>query len=763
MRYKTSLNGWWDWRIKGGNWQPKQVPSSYLCVGEAEFATTFALTPLADQKLFLCFDGIAYEARIWVNDQEMGSMLPYVPYRFDITAVVTPDRNRLHVGLKDLTAAYGPAKGWENYGGIIRDVYLEVCDTMQIADYQWLTAFTGVDYESCDCTLNLWLHNAADKAVEREISLALAHEGEVCYHETRPVLLDNGPSKLCFSFPLTKPLLWSPEHPQLYHLEITVRDGPNLIDHRQQMVGFRDFRTQGTRFQLNGKEIFLKGIGRHDLWGDGQGFTLTPAQMEQDLRMIKALGANYVRLVHYPHHKTVIELADRLGLMVSEEPGLWWDDLTDHNLTDSALEVMERVIRRDRNNASVVFWLLLNECVLAGDYLSRGRRLCRSLDPTRPVSAANCMNVWAAKEAFDEAELDFYTVHPYGHHPDRIPYGHGIKEGGNTSFEQEVAYMSGKPVLFSEWGGWFVQGNPALFRNFVQAITKLARNEAPQPNLAGISFWEWADIFEHSRGTPGCHNGILAEGLVDINRRRKPEYFLMAELFMELDVPALPPEPRIEILNAPLVRDLEMEHIPLDLTGLINSQPQTAIWTAAIERVIGSIPKYRKKYTIFGPVMPNEIRAIGTIPVRIAAGRPLMLNEAHPEAVLEVGRQVALVFFWGHVTFPDGYPVQGDYGDPIARYIFEYAGGFREEHELRNGVDFATANMIYGPSRIDPRTAAAPRVIQLRLDPDWEVYQINSKTIPANTGHKLERIIMALVDPKYTPLLYGITLAAPKV
>ena len=58
------------------------------------------------------------------------------------------------------------------------------------------------------------------------------------------------------------------------------------------------------------------------MWKD-QGFTLTRAQMAQDMRMIKALGANLVRLVHYPHHRHIVELADELGLLVTEEPGYW--------------------------------------------------------------------------------------------------------------------------------------------------------------------------------------------------------------------------------------------------------------------------------------------------------------------------------------------------------------------------------------------------------------------------------------------------------
>ena len=81
----------------------------------------------------------------------------------------------------------------------------------------------------------------------------------------------------------------------------------------------------GREFRLNGEHCILHGVCRHDMWKD-QGFTLTRAQQRQDMRMIKDLGCNYVRLVHYPHDRHIVELADEIGLMVSEEPGFWQVD-----------------------------------------------------------------------------------------------------------------------------------------------------------------------------------------------------------------------------------------------------------------------------------------------------------------------------------------------------------------------------------------------------------------------------------------------------
>src|SRR6185369_2685647 len=115
-------------------------------------------------------------------------------------------------------------------------------------------------------------------------------------------------------------------------------------------TGFRQVTIKARRYELNGSPIVLNGICRHDMWKN-QGFTLTRAQMEQDMRGIKALGTNFIRLVHYPHDRYVIDLADELGMLVSEEPGFWGMDF--HKMpwsrAELGLHILERVIRRDWN------------------------------------------------------------------------------------------------------------------------------------------------------------------------------------------------------------------------------------------------------------------------------------------------------------------------------------------------------------------------------------------------------------------------------
>ena len=124
------------------------------------------------------------------------------------------------------------------------------------------------------------------------------------------------------------------------------------------------------------------------------------------MRMIKDLGCNYVRLVHYPHDRHIVELADEIGLMVSEEPGFWQVDFRTlpRAKVELGYEILERTIRRDWNSPSVVAWMLANECTLTTEFLKEGKQRCNAIDPLhRLVSAANDRRAEITKPMYEQA------------------------------------------------------------------------------------------------------------------------------------------------------------------------------------------------------------------------------------------------------------------------------------------------------------------------------------------------------------------------
>ena len=127
-----SLNGMWLYRIGKGKQREVSVPFSTLAVGHSECECTFTLTETAPCT-YLKFDGITYAAKVFLNDIFIGDMLPYSEYLFDVTAFVC-DVNALRVELEDIAPAFGPSEGWENFGGIIRDVSVLYAAENRITD-----------------------------------------------------------------------------------------------------------------------------------------------------------------------------------------------------------------------------------------------------------------------------------------------------------------------------------------------------------------------------------------------------------------------------------------------------------------------------------------------------------------------------------------------------------------------------------------------------------------------------------------------------
>ena len=741
MREIIDLNGYWDWQLPGGAWQRKWVPSSYTCVGRATFQKDVAIQMAAGQRAFLCFDGIAYTGRVWLNGQALGDLLPYIPYRFEVTGRVVDGPNRIRVEVEDITASYGPTGGWEDYGGITRDVYLEVCDAIEIEDVQWLCSFNG-DYTAAQCQVHVSL-DGLTPGVEARVSMTLAHNQHTVHQDQQAIRPDDPSATVTFAFGVDHPLLWSPDSPALYDLRVTLEAG-GLRDENTIHIGFRELKAVGSRFYLNGQEIFLKGVARHEMWGDHQGFTLTRDQIEQDMRLIKNLGANFVRLVHYPHSKATIDICDRLGLMVTEEPGLWWSDLANEAITSKALKVMEHTIRRDRNNASVVAWLLFNECPFPGmpEYLARGKALCNELDPSRLVSAANCLDPAEAKRIFDQTGMDFYTFHPYAYEPNLMAQGLGT--------------FRGKPCVFTEWGGWLIMDNTNLMRWFKQAIVEYAHNRDPKPNLAGMSWWQWQDVFQFSRGLPGCINGTLTDGLVDKDRNKKPMYAVMADYFAAIDNPA-PPAFRLEPCGQLIAADETHAVIAVDITGRQQSGQQAAAWEEALNGAkvyhAGEQSPHPKHV---GPLIAQPIETLGSLRTKLS-GRPLILAGDCRRVEIQCGFAARRLYFLGQTTFFDGYPVRGHLGEVAARYVLHYRDGSSQAIDLRNGYEMASASLIARTSRIDPVAANVRRACVLHLDEDWEVYQIGCLEVNANPEQVIDVIEFTRVSDDFQPLLYGIS------
>ena len=698
-----SLNGIWKYRIGKGQWTEKAVPFSVLCVGKSECEKSFDLdehSPIVLLKL----DGITYNAKVYLNEIYLGKMLPYSEYTFDITPIVKEKNNTLRVELEDVNCPFGPSEGWENFGGICRDVSIIYKNSLYINDVYFHSHLEN-SYQDAEYTVEV----SASAPCQKRITL-LAWD----------TVVDTYVAENTVTREIKNVRLWSPSTPCLYTLVVEVLDKDGQVSDRlEKRVGFSEFTCSGNRFRLNGQDIFLKGVCRHEMVGENSGHTVTYEQIYNDMKMIKDTGCNFVRLVHYPHNKQTLDIADELGLLCCGEPGLWQADTQNQELTADCLEVLEKMVIRDRSHPSIAFWLAFNECDFHEEFLKSAVGICRRLDPCRLVSGANNMSNEETLKYYNLCDLDFYTMHPY-----------------SETFEMaRVAseVLCDKPLMFTEWGGYYVYDNPHLLSDFLAQMYELYKNH----RLAGTCLWYWAEINDYNRGGAACVDGTLKEALVDFERRPNLIYdaFCKAIKSMENEKTALD------------VYEFEQISVFEGTPLACESEPSYKELMELMKAPLASrLAKTRKKQVEYGAVLQNEgIKGASLVPF-VTSDAPLVFGG------LDGCDKITIV---GLTCIGYGYPLLGEYGEDALEIVISYANGGEQRQALKNGVDLCIAYASVGSSRINPVCEKATPVARFSYDKNFEEYVINKLEIQTDRKDVV-RVTVKSINPNYRALIYGI-------
>jgi hypothetical protein len=736
---RIDLSGDWERWVGGKRFDTIRVPSSYRPMGTVTLRRAVNLPNVAEhRRVLLHFEGVAYAGLARVNGKDAGELGPWTPHEFDVTGMVKPGNNQVDVELTDWQVALGPIGAWESYGGIIRDVYLETRTDPYIENAHLQYTLTPT-FDAAKCTLDIHVRSTKE---QRSTLVGELREGaQLVATATSNAMVAAGESKITMRWDVSAPELWSPENPSLYTLLVRV-SSPSGEDRFERQTGFRDLQIRGDKFILNGKNLILRGVCRHDLWKD-QGYTLNGEQIDRDVSMIKSMGANFIRLVHYPHNRQVIEAAARRGLFVTEESGLVWLDFKKlrRETVETGLRNLEQTVKRDWNNPALFAVLLANESAPTLEVVQEGRRRIRALAPSLFMSSARVdgpeRTLESSKRIFDEGGLDFYTDHPYG-------YDMGM-------FERSVTGYSGKPMVFTEWGGRAVGQSPIVMKETTDEIGKLL--EAGR--LAGYSFWSWADLPEFSREDSELVNGILESGVVTEDRKPRPEVYLA---LMELNrraphVPVDPPrEPRFQTSRiVPL--SSASEFTPISLQAAIDSPDQQR----AASDLDSLLEQFFKRQGFTAQHWQESGRKFwtwsaaklmtGAIPfvtaLKNSQTEPVILTPGRARIEIPIQRRADRLYFLGNVTVPNGYPVIGIPGGRVARYTIVYTDGDRQEVPLRWGLEVARSNMIAVATRINPIAANSDRVITFVKHPTREVHQ--TLLLPVDTKPKqIDKVICEL-------------------
>ncbi len=505
------------------------------------------------RRVVLRFDGVNQRARVWLNGELVGDNLDsYLPFEFDVSGHLRfDDDNSLAVRVDNTRRPEdvpGMERGWRTYGGILRDVRLEVANPVHLDGLRLLA-----DPESGLVTIAVRIRNESQTAVAAEVVAELRDSAGVACGQLRGGPFSVAPGKelearLEGTVPGARP--WSPDTPVLYTAEVALESMPGAaVDRLSSRFGFRTIRARDGQLLLNGRPIRLFGFNRHEDAPD-TGLAKNTEMARRDFTDIKRMGANFVRLCHYPHDSAELDLCDELGLLVMDEiPLYWWGWAqfaegfggpgkagmeSDDGGKEAAVKIeaaqrgLAKMIARDFNHPCVILWSVSNETMDTHDAVIAGNsallKMARHLDPSR--LAVHVSFRWHIRAAFDDDDVLCLNEYPsWGGRGCEANPGYDFKR--STEFWREKiaklhALYPAKPILVTEFGYPCLEGvtGNGLGEDMQARALEAEFDGMQAPYVCGAAIWCYAD--HPWPGETPFFRGIVTSPYGVLTRERRP-------------------------------------------------------------------------------------------------------------------------------------------------------------------------------------------------------------------------------------------------
>ena len=344
---------------------------------------------MLSQNLILHFGGVHSAMYVWVNGQKVGySQNSMSPAEFDVTKYLRVGKNKLAVEVYRWSdGSYLEDQDYWRLSGIFRSVQLWVRPLVHIADYH-VTAEPNADYSKANVRAKIQVCNTGHKAAKK--LKAVMNIGEN-HRGTIPMILSGDTSTIELTCTIDNPKLWSAEKPNLYPFSVELQDAKgNTIEHFDYHLGVKKVEVVGEVFKINGKNVKLRGVNRHD-HHPKTGRYVDDATYEEDIRLMKQANINFLRTSHYPDREYLYELCDKRGIYVMDEANhethgygyankVMGEDLT---FQRAHVDRAESLVKRDFNHPSIILWSLGNEGGV-GPNIEAMYNKVKEIDTTRP-------------------------------------------------------------------------------------------------------------------------------------------------------------------------------------------------------------------------------------------------------------------------------------------------------------------------------------------------------------------------------------------
>lgn len=534
--YGASFTGAAAWRSQRvpGSWN-HEFPELFHYFGPAWYRLTF--TPSAAVRgaatARLRFEGVFREATVWLNGEKLGTQdLPYLPFEFDVQSRLAPGENVLVVRVDnelgpDTLPGYAMLQderlGWWKYGGLTREVYLEAAPAVRVFRAHVVPA-VGADGGSWRAVLGVWNAGAAASG-ELQVTVTDPDGGA----QTLAAAADfpAGASFFDVRTEGASARLWTPADPALFSLQARVTVGAKT-DAATYRFGLRSFAPRGQQLLLNGKPYYLLGMNRHEDH-PASGPTEPTAIIDADLNVLRSLGVNHVRTVHYPNRARIYDRLDEEGFTAQEEIPLYQsyaEHLLGAVLPARAERALAGMVLRDFNHPSIIIWSVGNEdetfgSQAAGDVIGRLIATVKTLDASRPVLyVSNVLPLITERVKFGVEHADILAYNHY------FGWFYGKTKELAPFFDAVRKNFPDKPLIITEWGAEAIGGRRAagavpaeeapdehgLTEDFqAEYYKRIMAVYAARDDVMGQMPWVFADHFVHWEGQSLGYGATFAE------------------------------------------------------------------------------------------------------------------------------------------------------------------------------------------------------------------------------------------------------------
>ncbi len=374
---------------------------------------------------------------------------------------------------------------------------------------------------------------------------------------------------------IENPHKWTAENPYLYTLRLVLADSVGqVVEQVDQRIGFRSLETDREgRFLVNGVPVRLRGVNRHEMDPE-LGHVMTEERMLQDIMLMKQANINAVRTCHYPNAERWYELCDSLGLYVMdeadiEEHGLRGQLASDPTWAAAWLDRTQRLVIRDRNHPSVIFWSLGNESGWGPNFAMTAAWI-HEYDPTRPVHYEGAQGSAAIPRPFEGRGQGWGATDPlsvdvisrfYPRTQDEY-LNPGVADSNmerpeNARWERLLS-IAKSSMVNGQWttvnGQWSLN-RPVLTSEYAHAMGNALGNLQEywdeiysHPRMLGGFIWEWADegifvdrpdgkrmtAYGGDFGDKPNLKAFCLKGIVSSDRQPTPKYWEVKQVYAPL-------------------------------------------------------------------------------------------------------------------------------------------------------------------------------------------------------------------------------------